>query len=282
MSKYTHPLRPAAALLLLLMLASAASAHDTWFEAKTSKRSGRIIMALGTGNQFPVMETPIDLAYLPVHACQQGSKPLPLQGLAMTAKALLMMTQAEGDGDGEGPISCWAQSAAFELELAPDKIELYFAEVNPPPALRAHWAALQARGLPWRERYVKHARIELASERLSAATSAATPTAALMPAVSGIGMDLLMSSQQPARSGADLAFQVLRDGAPLPDFALELRAAEPPAEAGQWLRTDAQGMLRIKAPAAGHWLLRGIDLRISPTRPDEWDSRFITLAFEVR
>jgi hypothetical protein len=34
-------------------------------------------------------------------------------------------------------------------------------------------------------------------------------------------------------------------------------------------------------PLAGHWLLRGTDLRLSDTVPDSWDSRFVTLAFSV-
>ena len=48
-----------------------------------------------------------------------------------------------------------------------------------------------------------------------------------------------------------------------------------------WLQTDAQGRVRAQAPSPGRWVLRGTDLRLSATRPDAWESRFVTLAFEV-
>jgi hypothetical protein len=79
--------------------------------------------------------------------------------------------------------------------------------------------------------------------------------------------------------GDRLAFQVLRDGQPLADFAVELRSAT--VRFGQWGRTDADGRVEFKPPLPGRWLLRGVDLRVSATDPDAWDSRFVTLAFEV-
>jgi hypothetical protein len=74
---------------------------------------------------------------------------------------------------------------------------------------------------------------------------------------------------------------VLRDGAPLADFAVELRGVTTLAGQERWLRTDAQGRVQVSAPAPGRWLLRGTDLRSAEARPDQWDSRFITLAFDV-
>jgi hypothetical protein len=259
------------AFLMALLPVGPAFAHDTWFEAKTPpqpghQQPGRLLMALGTGNQFPLLEFPMDIRYLPQHGCQQDGKPLALQGIAMAAKSLLLMTQAPG----AGPVTCWAQSLPFELDMAADKIAIYFDEIHPPQATRDRWAAMAARGLTWRERYVKHARIEFAG---SAAQTAPRP--------SGMGLDVLMlSGLQAVRSGDALAFQVLRDGQPLPDFAVELRGTSPGP--GLWLRTDAQGSVRTTAPAPGRWLLRGTDLRIAADNADQWDSRFITLAFDVQ
>ena len=42
-----------------------------------------------------------------------------------------------------------------------------------------------------------------------------------------------------------------------------------------------QGRVRIQAPLAGQWVLRGTDLRLSERVPDTWESRFVTLAFEI-
>ncbi len=267
-----HLVAPFLALLLALLPASAALAHDTWFEARNQQQlnkqqPSRLLMALGTGNQFPLLEFPMDLRYLPLHGCWQDGKALALQGVAMAAKSLLLMAQAPGTG----PVSCWAQSMPFEIEIAADKIAIYLDEINPPQATRDLWAAMAARGLSWRERYVKNARIEFAG---------AATDKALAPQPSGMGLDVLMlSGLQAVRSGDALVFQVLRDGQPLADFAVELRGTAPGP--GLWLRTDAQGTVRTTAPAPGRWLLRGTDLRIAADNPDQWDSRFITLAFDV-
>ena len=277
--------RHLAALVWALLSVSPALAHDTWFEAKSQlqpghqqpsqpqpsqKQPSRLLMALGTGNQFPVLEFPMDLRYLPLHGCQQDGRPLTLQGIAMAAKSLLLMTQPPA----AGPVSCWAQSMPFELEMAADKVAIYFDEINPPQATRDRWAAMAARGLTWHERYAKNARIEFAG-----AATDPVPTPAPQP--SGMGLDVLMlSGLQAVRSGDALVFQVLRDGQPLADFAVELRGTAPGP--GLWLRTDAQGTVRATAPAPGRWLLRGTDLRIATDNPDRWDSRFITLAFDVK
>ncbi len=214
---------------LLLCLAASAQAHDTWFERQAGGPP-----VLGTGQQFPKQETGIDPQYLVRQACTAGS--------------------------------CWAQTTAFELVLAPDKVALYLDEVRPDVALMKAWQAMQSRGLPWQERYAKHARIVLD------AADGATP--------SGMAMDVLIFSATAPRRGQPLQFQVLRDGRPLPDFAVELRSDS--SRFGIWRRTDAQGRLSFTPPFAAEWLLRGVDLRLSERQPDSFDSRFVTLAFEVR
>ena len=257
-----------AALALALAAARPVLAHDTWFEAKSYQLPGRLLMSLGTGNLFPVLEFAMDQRYLARHGCEQDGQPLPLQGLALATRSMLMHAQAKGDG----AVSCWAQSIPFELAMEADKIAIYLDEINPPQATRDRWAAMAARGVTWRERYVKNARIEFAG-----AASAKVPT----PSPSGMGLDLLMlSGLQPVRSGDALVFQVLRDGVPLADLALELRSTSPGP--GLWLRTDAQGIVRTTASTPGRWVLRGTELRIAADKPDQWDSRFITLAFDIR
>jgi hypothetical protein len=65
----------------------------------------------------------------------------------------------------------------------------------------------------------------------------------------------------------------------LAGLALELRSETSPL--GIWRRTDAQGRIDVSLPLPGRWLLRGVDLRVSALDPDRWDSRFVTLAFDV-
>lgn len=215
-------------LPLLLLATGAAAAHDTWFERRADGS-----LQLGTGTQFPKQETPLDPQWIARQGCDAGS--------------------------------CWAQSAPFELTLDPARIPLYLDEVRPDAALLQAWQAMQARGLPWVERYAKHARI------VTDPAAAATP--------SGMAMDVLLWSDGPLRRGRPLTLQLLRDGLPLPHFAVELRSDR--SRFGLWRRTDDQGRLVFTPPFAAAWLLRGVDLRLATQRPDSWDSRFVTLAFEV-
>lgn len=249
---------PRLTLLLLFALACPpAQAHDTWFK-RLPAVDGALSLALGTGNQFPAFDSGIDARYLVESGCRAGQLATELRpaGNAPTSLQLLGMAQSA---------TCWAQLAPFEVTLAADKIPLYLREVGAGPELRATWAAMAARGLPWRERYTKHARIELGA-----------PSAQPAP----LGMDLVVEHNGAVQAGNVITVRVLRDGAPLAGQAVELRGEVLPL--GIWRRSGAQGRLQVTVPTAGHWLLRAIDLRLSPTSPDLWESRFATLAFEVR
>ena len=221
---------------------------------------------LGTGNQFPVHESGVGFEYLARSGCRSdapGSKPIALQRVDDAPTALWLRAPVRGDQ----PLSCWAQLSPLEVQLAPDKIALYFKDIQAPTAVRQQWATMSARGVPWKERYTKHARIEI-----KPGAGAALPV--------DMAMDVLLESpQRPLQQGQALQFRVLRDGQPLPDFAVELRNERSPL--GLWRKTDAQGRVSIVAPLPGRWVLRGTDLRLSESEPDLWVSRFVTLAFEV-
>lgn len=226
-------------LCLLLAACTAAHAHDTWFEP----RGGTL--ALGTGNQFPLIETGIAAQHVARSGCRGG----PLAVAQETDSALLFTPPP-------GARSCWLQLDAFELTLDPALIDTYLREVNPPPDVRAAAQALQREGRPWHERYVKHARIAFEPD----------------PEPAGLGLELVLESTAPP------TFRAFRDGQPLPGFAVELRHER--ARIGAWRRTDAEGRVALPLPLPGRWLLRGIDLRPAPD--GRWDSRFATLAFDVQ
>ena len=256
--------------LLSLALACAAlavQAHDTWFEPLAAK-PGEVRLALGTGNRFPQHESGVGAEYLLRHGCRGAAVPdTPLQHQAETPTALILRAALPG------AVSCWAQLAPFEIELPPTKVDVYLKEINAPATVRQAWAAMRARGVVWKERYTKHARIELRGE----------PAGSAVP-VAPVGMDmdmdvLLAGGAQALRPGDPLVFQVLREGRPLPGLAVELRSELSPL--GIWRQTDAEGRVRLPAPLPGRWVLRGTDLRLSQADPERWESRFVTLAFEV-
>ncbi len=249
---------------LLLIASTPALAHDTWFQSEAVDATGRWTLLLGTGNHYPLLETPLAADALQRAGCRQRNEATqPLAPLRASDKALRLRTPPAAGG-----LSCWAQSLPFEIELPPDKIAIYLKEINASPAVHAAWAGMRARGLPWKERYAKHARIELPG------------TQAVRGAAPGMAMDAMpLGDPTGWRRGDSAGFQLLRDGQPLADFAVELRHERAPV--GLWLRSDAQGRVQTRLPLAGRWVLRGTDLRPSSERPGTWDSRFITLTFDV-
>jgi hypothetical protein len=234
-------------ILAACFCAAPVRAHDTWFEPLPEG-----LLALGTGNRWPVLETAVGREYLERQGCRgktSGSE-RPMQPLHHTEHALVLQPPV-------GATTCWAQLVPLEIELTPPLVAVYLREVQASAAVRAAWARQQAAGLPWRERYVKHARIELA------------PDAAPAP----LAMDIVRS----ASATAGHRFQVLRDGQPLADQAVELIAADQ--QVGIWRRSDAQGVVSFPALPAGRWVLRGTQL--VPAEDGRWLSHFVTLAFDT-
>ena len=252
-----------ATTLNALLFSAAALAHDTWFRALPAD-GGAPLLALGTGARFPAQESGIGIEYLARQGCSlqapdasasvRKAQPIQrLKPLRNVANALLLRGPAQAQ-------SCWVQLQPLEIELAPDKVQLYLREVQADSALRAAWADIQQRGLPWKERYTKHARIDFGP-------GVAQPVP--------MGMDIV---REPSDDGS-LSFRVYRDGQPLPGLAVEW--VSDSIALGIWRRRDAEGRVKVPALPAGRWVLRAIDLRLSTVEPDHWDSRFVTLAFEV-
>ncbi len=264
--------------VLCLVLASLppARAHDTWFEVQTGPRAGQLQLALGTGNRFPQQEFSIAPAMLAHHGCRHGRRAaVPLRPLRQTRSALLVTSVATAGAqrDQDAALTCWAQLHPLHITIEPALVAVYLDEIAAPAAVRAAWQAMQLRGVSWSEHYTKHARAEVLDRRLGGGD--APPAQPL-----SLGLDIVLESGlDRLHAGDEIRFQVLRDGQPLPGLAVELRSDQSPL--GLWRRTDDQGRARVKVPLAGNWLLRGTDLRLSTTRADAWDSRFVTLAFSV-
>lgn len=251
-----------AVLVLLALAAAGASAHDTWFELQPGARRGELRLSLGTGNRFPVHEVSVGAASLVAAQCRDGAgRRVALRPGRDGARALTLGVRA---APGTA-LTCWARQAEQTLTLAPASalIGVYLDEIRAPAAVRERHAALAARGLPWHETYTKHARIELGA-------SAPQPVP--------LGLDIVLDGALPAAGGA-VSFQVLWQGRPLPQFAVELVHAG--SGLGFWLLTDDAGRARVPVPLPGDWLLRGTHLRPHAQQADAWESDFVTLAFGV-
>ncbi len=253
------------ALATCLSFAPLAAAHDTWFQTLAPTAGGHLVFAIATGNRFPTFEFPIAYEYLVASGCRgPGGTVAPLAHVEDRPQALIL--RSAKPLDARAGITCWAQLKPFDVEVPADKVELYLSEIQASPALRATWAAMKGRGLTWRERYTKYTRTELGGVGLRAG----------LPLVMDVRLD---NPRAPIRAGDELTFQVLQNGVPKVDLPVELVNSLSPI--GIWRKTDAEGRVRIAPPLAGRWLLRGVDLRVSSKSADEWESDFVTFAFDV-
>ncbi len=264
------------AFAVWLLVGGAAQAHDSWFAPSSEQGSARgaRVLQFSTGNRYPVQEFNPTAASLVRSQCtDRNGATLALKPLREQAKWLEL--QAVSPARQRAPLlACWLELKPFELQMTPDKVQIYLDEIKATPAQRAAWAQLQARQLPWQESYRKFARIELAA---AATATPAQRAAARQPA--GLDLEMVVLGDGPIAVGQPLAFQVLRDGQPLAGFAVELISER--SALGIWRETDANGVVRHSLPFAGRWLLRGTDLRQAPQPADSWVSRFVTLAIEA-
>lgn len=250
----------------------AALAHDTWFALAPDANPPAL--QIGTGDRFPRMESRLEPEHLLRHGCAPqaalasrgpaAAKPLlPYGGPAGRAPGVLNLRIPSALAAGE-PVTCWASLVTFEIQIEPAKVETYLREISASPSLRAAWAAEQAAGRPWRERYVKHVRAEFHG-------AAATPV--------GLALEALLLSPARPQRGQEARFQLLHNGQPLADQPVEWVNERSPV--GLWRRTDAQGQVSLPLPLEGRWLMRSVLLR-PPLKPGEpWTSDFATLAFDV-
>lgn len=266
----THAAR-AALLGLLWTCAAPAWSHDSWLAVeRPAAGAAGTTLELATGNRFPIQEVAPAPGNVARSGCSDGRGTVPLAAPRQGERALGMQPATAG---GRSPLACWVELGALDIELEPRLVQVYFDEIRAPQSVRTAWARMRERGVRWQERYRKFARIELAGE----AADAAGRAAARRPV--GLDLEIVLLGSAPVRLGEPLAFQVLRDGQPLAGFPVELVSDRSPV--GVWRTTDAQGRVQHRLPFAGQWLLRGTDLRLSATRRDAWESRFVTLVVEV-
>lgn len=252
---------------------STAWAHDTWFERRAASTPDKPLMVLGTGDVFPTFDSRNAIDHLVRSGCRAAGRTSGPLVVGDPTDESLVVTPPNPLSPA-ARVSCWAQLQPFEIELADAIVEAYFKESMPPASVRQAWAEQKAKGLPWRERYVKHARMEWFPDPQAIETAPPEPA--------GMGVDaLLLQPLRAPRVGDELEFQVLKDGKPMANFPVEFR--QHASRFGLWRRTDEQGRVRLRAPSAGRWILRGIELTPPPMQPADarWQGLFVTLAFDV-
>jgi hypothetical protein len=265
-----------AGFAMLCLLALPAGAHDSWLSrSRMAAEPGRLALELSTGTRYPVQQFGQGAASVAQSRCIDDAGRL-LALKPVREQPLWLDLSAEAIGADAAALSCWVELHPVDIELQPPVVDIYFAEIRASAAVREAWAALRARGLPWRESYRKFARIELTPA--APAEVAPIMQAARRPA--GLDLEIVVVGDRPIQAGQPFTVQVLRDGHPLAGLPLELVSARSPL--GIWGVSDDNGTLRHTLPFGGRWLLRGTELRLSQVRPDTWESRFVTLGLEAR
>lgn len=169
-------------------------------------------------------------------------------------------------------VSCMAVTTMDrEIEIKPDVVDAYLAEIHPGPQVLQAWATQRAKGQVWKERYAKDAKTYLRTG----------DGAAGWPQLQSLGQTLeIIPAQDPTRlkKGSTLAVELRHNGRPLPDVALRLYAGDAVERIA---RTDAQGKASFDLLRPGPHLIATTMLNLPAAPGGMWTSRFATMGFGV-
>jgi uncharacterized GH25 family protein len=258
------------ALILVLVTTVAASAHDTWLNARHGAIPvGRVVhLDLTSGMAFPTLDYAIKPDRLNVARYRLDGKTTELRPSVTGAKSL----QFRARMNSPGIATFWVSLKPRSLELTAKQVEEYFEEINATATVRERWA----NGGPnrrWRETYTKHAKtfVNVGDELKDDSWS------------QPVGMALeIVPEKSPAtlRMGDDFPIRVVKNGAAFADFSIGIFCQGDTKASFQ--KTDSAGVITFRLARAGNCLLSGTDLHPSNKPNVEWESNFTTLAIHVR
>lgn len=245
-------------------------AHDTWIEplSPAVASEGPVQFDLTSADGFKGLDHAIDPSRVERAIVRSGKVARDLSIEGKGRHALRFSTTL----DQPGVAVVGVQLKPRTLDLALDKVELYFDEIHASDELRAEWARMPE-PRRWRERYAKCAKTFVAVGGGASARDWAEPLGFSIEIVPDVDPSAL-------RVGEIFAVRVLKRGSPFGGFRL---AFVSEGEKSHVVRaTDADGHASIVPDRPGKWLVRGTDLRRS-TSPDlEWESDFVTMVVNVR
>lgn len=257
------------AATLCLAPARPALAHDTWLLARSSavQPGTPVILDLTSGMAFPANETAIKPDRVARAGLRLAGKTSDLKDRRSAATSLEFTALPSEPGVA----ALWVELAPKSIELKPDQVQEYLDEIGASPEIRRAWAE-STEPRHWRESYVKHAKTYVRVGRPAADSSWAEPA--------GMALEIVPEKDPTAlRPGDALPVRVLRDGQPLPSFAVGL-VHEGDAH-GSLATTDATGRATLRLDRAGRWLLRATELRRSAKPDRDWESDFTTVSLSV-
>lgn len=268
-----HPARAALAAraafaALGLLAALAAHAHDTWImPVSFTLPAGQAVAArMSAGDGLKSDAPPRRERLISVELVDASGRKGPTDWKALD-KHVELAFPAPAAG-----VSCMAVTTKDrEIDIKPDIVDAYLAEIKPSPQILQAWATQRAQGQVWKERYAKDAKTCLRTGTGDAG----------WPQLQVLGQTLeIVPVQDPTRltKGGRLDVELRHNGKPLADVALRLYAG---TAAERVARTDSQGKANFEVVQAGPHLIATTMLNLPEKPGGLWTSRFATLGFGV-
>lgn len=254
-----------------LLLAGATRGHDTWLQPERFAATPGAVLAfdLTSADGFNGPDTAIKPERVARAVGRLGGVEISIAAPTPAEKSLRFSATFTRPGIAVLGVALQPRP----LELASEKIELYFREIHASEELRAAWAAVPE-PRRWRESYVKHAKTFV-----RVGEPAAGDRAWVEPL--GLALEIVPERDPTAlQAGEEFPVRVTKNGAPFAGFMLAFVSAGETRE--HVVVTDAEGRASAPLDARGAWLVHGTDLRRSTTAGLEWESDFTTMVVEAR
>lgn len=250
--------------LLALLLATPASAHDFWIEAKGNAVGTPIPLRLKIGPAFNGAE---EYPFNPLHIVR-FVRVGPDGGQVRLVGFTGQKPAGRFTPRKPGRYVLAYQSAASQITLEPAKFTEYLNEEGLKNVLT--WRATKGEARKdGREKFRRNAK----------AIVQAGPTLKA-PVDRVIGMPFELVAQTDPIAGGAVVFQALVDGKPAADVRVAAYSA-PDAKPVEG-RTDAEGKVTLTLDKAGHWLVKSVHAKRVGDGNVDWLSDWASLTFEVR
>ena len=223
-----------------------------------------MVLEMTSAMRFPEPEVPVKPERIARSGMRIGGTTVPLTPQDGAGKALKLSATPKADGLA----TVWAEGLPRELDMKPDAVEHYLAEVGA-TEVREKWTKA-GRGR-WHERYVKYTK--------SFVTVGAPRDDRSWTEPVGLALEIVPKDDPARLTPGRFSVQVREDGKPA--VGLSVAAAATGGKVTSTGITDGEGQVSLKLDKAGPWLIKAIRIRAGDAAGD-WNSRFTTLTVDVR
>lgn len=260
--------RSASMAALLAVAAATAEAHDTWVLPSKPVVSPGSTLALDLTSGMAFSEND--------HGPKADRISSAMSRLAGQTVAIGTRVEVEGalrlsvPLASPGVATIWVETKPKEIELRPEQVGEYLAEIGAADTVGKAWKASGQK--TWRELYTKLSKAFVRVGDPTGDTSWSKPV--------GQALEIVPENDPTALTiGGELTVRVSLHGEPLRDFPLGLVAAGE--RGGVLRRTDSAGRVVFRLDRSGWWLLRGTRIVRSKQPEADWESHFVTLTIFV-